>query len=320
MRWLRIPVFTLLAGISSLLPAAEPVRSLHFLVPGGAGGGWDTTARAAGRALEVSGLAERVSYENRSGAGGAKGFAYMQSPRARGEAVLMVSSTPILVRTLRPEFGQDWRQLTPVASVIGDYGALIVRSDAPWTHLADLVEALRDDPGSVKFAGGSNRGDLDHLILAAAFRSFDLDPAAARYVPYGAGGAATLALLSGETPAMTATIGDAMGPIQDGSVRVLAVAAPERLVQLPDVPTFRELGHDFVFLNWRGFFAAPGIDDAVRERWADLFAELGRSAAWREEMQRHGWIQVEHRGADFAAYLDRQEADIRTLMKTLGVL
>ena len=149
--------------------SAPEMESLHFLVPGGAGGGWDTTARATGMALMKAGLVQRTSFENRSGAGGAKGFAYMLDRRARSESVLMVSSTPILVRALRPEFQQNWRELTPVASMIGDYGALMVRSDASYRSLDDLVAALRSDPERIKFAGGSNRGDLDHLILASAF-------------------------------------------------------------------------------------------------------------------------------------------------------
>jgi len=301
-----------------LCESAWAGNDVHFLIPGGAGGGWDTTARAVGTALESTGLIDRASYENRSGAGGAKGFAYMQGRRARSESILMVTSTPILVRTLRPEFRQDWRQLTPVASIIGDYGALMVRADAPWRDLRALIGALRAAPRSVKFAGGSNRGDLDHLILAGAFKAFGVPPGEARYVPYGAGGAATLALLSGETPAMAATIGDAMGPIRDGSVRVLAIAAPQRLRQLPDVPTFSELGYPFEFLNWRGFFAVPDVDPAMLARFETLLIELSSSAKWQQALDRHGWIPVEHRGEAFAAYLDRQEDQILLLLDALA--
>lgn len=301
-----------------LCGSAWAANEVHFLIPGGAGGGWDTTARAVGMALESTGLIDRASYENRSGAGGAKGFAYMQGRRARSEPILMVNSTPILVRTLRPEFRQDWRQLTPVASVIGDYGALMVRADAPWPDLQSLADALVVSPRSIKFAGGSNRGDLDHLILAGAFKAFGLPPGEARYVPYGAGGAATLALLSGETPAMAATIGDAMDPIQDGSIRVLAIAAPKRLRQLPEVPTFSELGYPFEFLNWRGFFAVPDADAAMLARFQTLLTGLSGSAAWQAALDRHGWIAVEHHGIDFAAYLDRQEDQIRVLLDALA--
>ncbi len=271
-------------------------------------------------ALVTAGLVEHASFENRSGAGGAKGFAYMLDRRARSESVLMVSSTPILVRTLRPEFRQNWRELTPVASMIGDYGALMVRSDAPYQTLDDLVVALRASPESIKFAGGSNRGDLDHLILASAFQAFGIPPQSARYVPYGAGGQATLALLGGETVAMAATIGDAMTYIQSGHLRALAVAAPSRLNGLPKVPTFAELGYPLEFLNWRGFFAVPGLSSTDLATYTSLLKSLTGSQAWNDELQRHGWVQVFHPGKDFSEYLDTQEAQIAKLMRALGFL
>jgi putative tricarboxylic transport membrane protein len=300
--------------------AAPAMESLHFLVPGGAGGGWDTTARATGMALMKAGLVQHASFENRSGAGGAKGFAYMLDRRARSESVLMVSSTPILVRTLRAEFQQNWRELTPVASMIGDYGALMVRSDAPWRSLHELVTTLRNTPESIKFAGGSNRGDLDHLILASSFQAFTIAPQRARYVPYGAGGQATLALLGGETAAMAATIGDAISYIQSGHIRALAVAAPQRLQALPDVPTFAELGYPLEFLNWRGFFAVPGLSATDLATYTQLLTALTKTQAWQDELHRHGWVQVFHPGEDFSAYLDDQEAQIAQFMRVLGFL
>lgn len=244
----------------------------------------------------------------------------MLDPRARSESVLMVSSTPILVRTLRPEFQQNWRELTPVASMIGDYGALMVRSDAPHRSLDELVAVLQSSPESIKFAGGSNRGDLDHLILASAFQAFGIAPQRARYVPYGAGGQATLALLGGETAAMAATIGDAISYIHSGHIRALAVAAPQRLKELPHVPTFAELGFPFEFLNWRGFFAVPGLSNADLAAYSQLLGALTQTQAWRDELSRHGWVQVFHTGKDFSSYLDGQETQIAELMRALGFL
>ena len=314
MRNLALAFALLAAG-----PAAA-LESLHLLIPGGAGGGWDITARAAGRALVASGLVQRVSFENRSGAGGGKGVAYLQEAAAQSADVLMVSSTPIVVRSLKPAFQQHWRQLTPIASLIGDYGALVVRSDAPFADFPALAQALRNAPRSVKFAGGSNRGDLDHLILARIFEALALDPAEARYVPYGAGGQATLALLSGEVGAMSATVGDAIVHVRSGRLRVLAVAAPERIDALPEVPTFGELGWPVEFLNWRGFFAAPGLTEARREAFADVLNRLRTTEAWHDARARYGWTEVYHEGAAFSAFLEAQEQLMRRLLLRLGFL
>ncbi len=312
MRSTAVVLLALVAG-----PAAA-LESLHLLIPGGAGGGWDITARAAGRALMVSGLVSQVSFENRSGAGGGKGVAYLQEAAAQSADVLMVSSTPIVVRSLKPAFQQNWRQLTPIASLIGDYGAVVVRSDSPFADFPALAAALRGSPRSIKFAGGSNRGDLDHLILARIFEALDLDPADARYVPYGAGGQATLALLSGEVGAMSATVGDAIAHVRGGRAQILAVAAPQRLDALPDVPTFRELGWPVEFLNWRGFFAAPGIAEERRDAFAVVLNQLRGTDAWRQARTRYGWTEVYHEGAAFSAFLEAQEHLMRRLLLRLG--
>ena len=298
----------------------EPLNRLHLLIPGSAGGGWDTTARAVGNALRSAGLIEQVSFENLSGAGGARGVAQMVESAAASRHVLMVSSTPIVVRSLIPVYQQSWRQLSPIAAVIGDYGMLAVRADSPFTTLTDLLDTLRRAPRSIKFAGGSNRGGLDHLIAAQFFQAAGLDPTNARYVAYDAGGRALLSLLSGETPVMSATVGDAMGQIQAGGVRVLAVAAPERLRELPEVPTFVELGYPLVFLNWRGFFAAPGVSAARRRQFIDLLLRLERTPQWETARARHGWVNNFIGGAEFERYLEEQERTTAALMQRLGFL
>ncbi|MCP5178761.1 MAG: tripartite tricarboxylate transporter substrate binding protein [Pseudomonadales bacterium] len=310
----------LLLLCGSMVHGDEDLASLHFLVPGGAGGGWDTTARATGSALIAAGLVDSVSFENRSGAGGGRGFSTMLDPRARTLSMVMVSSTPILVRSQRSEYRQNWRQLTPVASMIGDYGAIMVRADAPLQSLAQLVDALRADPRAIKFAGGSNRGDTDHLILAAVFQAVGLEPAQARYVPYGAGGQAMLALLSGETGALASTVGESIHQVRAGNVRVLAILAPERLPELPRVPTFTESGYPVEFLNWRGFFAVPDLEAVQRDRLIDVLTRLRSTEAWQAMLRRYSWVPVFHAGDDFARYLDSQETQIRALMHALGFL
>ena len=219
-----------------------------------------------------------------------------------------------------PVFQQNWRDLTPIAAVVGDYGIVAVRSDSPYRTLDALLAAFRADPTGLKIAGGSNRGGMDHLIAGLMLQAAGLNPRAARYVPYDAGGRAVLALLGGETPVMTATLGDALTTVRAGRVRVLALAAPQRSADVPDVPTFKELGYDVEFVNWRGFFGPPGLPREQRDRHAQMLLDLQPTPAWERVRARHGWVNNFIGGDAFAEYLSEQEIATAALMKRLGFL
>lgn len=315
----RFPTAVLLIVFCSPL-SAETLDSVHFLIPGGAGGGWDTTARSVGRSLVESGLLESASFENMSGASGGKGVSHMVEAAAKNRHVLMINSTPIIARSLIPSYGQSWRELTPVAAVIGDYGAVMVSDRSRYRSFDELLVDLLEQPRSLTFSGGSTRGGLDHLIIASIFRQTGMRPHDARYVPYDAGGKALLALLSGEVDAMSATVGDAITAARDGSVRVLAIAAPERLPELPAVPTMTELGYPIELLNWRGFFGVPGMPEDTRETFVSLLDEMRSQAVWQQQIERYGWVEKFMAGEDFVAYLEGQEDFVGELMTELGFI
>ena len=315
--------FLVAAALAAQLAApavAETLQSVHFLVPGGAGGGWDTTARVVGRTLTEAGVLETASFENMSGASGGKGVSHMIETAIQNQHVLMVNSTPIIARSLIPAYGQSWRDLTPVAAVIGDYGAVMVHEDSAYESFPELFADLQAAPRSVTFAGGSTRGGLDHLIIASVFREAGMNPMDARYVPYDAGGKALLALLSGEVSAMSATVGDAIAAHRDGQVRILAVASPERLRELPDTPTLAEFGLPVEMLNWRGFFAVPGVPDERLAEFVDMLEQLHTLDAWQSEVARYGWVERFMAGNEFVRYLESQESFIGELMTELGFI
>ena len=143
----RLALILLVAGLSLAGNlSARAADSLHFLVPGGAGGGWDATARGVGMGLRQSGLIETASFENVSGAGGGRAIGTLIESAARNQDVLMVNSTPIIVRSLGGAFPFSWRDLTPIARVIGDYQTLVVRPDSDLSNFDDILRRFREDP------------------------------------------------------------------------------------------------------------------------------------------------------------------------------
>lgn len=313
----------LLASTAVLVPFtanAGDIKEIHFLIPGGAGGGWDGTARGTGEALSKSKLVEKVSYQNMSGGGGGKAIAHLIETAKQSENTLMVNSTPIVVRSLTKIFPQSFRDLTPIAATIADYGALIVRADSKYTKWDQVVADFKADSKSVKIAGGSAKGSLDHLVAAAAFKNSGLNAQDVRYVAYDAGGKAMAGLLSGETQMLSTGLGEALEMSKAGQIRVLAITAPERVSDAPDVPTLKEMGNNTVFANWRGFFAPPGTSAEKAKAYADTLKAMYDTPEWEVVRKRNGWVNTFKPNDEFVTFLEEQETTIGDLMRELGFL
>ena len=309
-------VLLLLLLASPLLRADD----LHFIVPGGAGGGWDTTARGTGMVLRSAGLIDAASFENISGAGGGKAIGKLIETADHQHETLMVNSTPIVVRSVTHLFPFSFRDLTPVAWLIGDYQILAVRPDSPIRGFGDVLARFRENPRSVKVAGGSVRGVLDHLVPALALRAAGEDPRRLAYVPYDAGGKALAGFLTGEADVLSTSLSEVLEYQRAGRLRIIVVSAPERIATAAEVPTYIEQGIDFEFVNWRGFFAAPGLPEALADRYSSLFAAMLETPEWEALRARNGWQNLYLDRPAFNAFLARQEQDIRALLVELGFL
>ena len=315
-----LPLTALFANGSSDSEADS--QDIHFLIPGGAGGGWDGTARGVGQVLVDTGLIDNASYENMSGGGGGVAIAHLikTANSKLAERTLMVNSTPIITRSLSKVFPQSFRDLVPVAGVIADYQAIVVRNDSPFTAWRDVVDMFLDDPSSVKIAGGSAVGSLDHISAALAFKEAGGNPKEVEYLAYDAGGDAMTALLSGEADLLSTGAGEALQLAEADQVRILIVTAPERLSSAPDVPTFVEQGFNMVFANWRGFFAAPGTPAERVDAYNGILSAMYESPEWETTRDRNGWIDLYTPHEEFLVFLEEQEVSIGALMKELGFI
>ena len=298
----------------------QKLESIHFLIPGGAGGGWDGTARGTGEALTGSGLVGQASYENMSGGGGGKAIGYLIENAESNHGTLMVNSTPIVIRSLTGVFPQNFRDLTLIAGTIGDYAAIITKADSELNTFEDLINAYNAAPSSVSIGGGSVPGGMDHLVAAMAFEGAGADSTAIKYIPYDAGGEMNAAILSGEITAGSTGFSEAVELAKAGEMKVLAVTAPERVDALPDAPTLKEQGYDVEFVNWRGFFGAPGLPDEQAEAYREALAAMYDTPEWEEVRARNGWVNIHNSGDAFLSFLEDQEATMSELMKKLGFL
>ncbi|MEE8507354.1 MAG: tripartite tricarboxylate transporter substrate-binding protein [Kiloniellales bacterium] len=312
-------------GVAGMMTAsgmakAADIDKIHFLIPGGAGGGWDGTARGTGEALTKAGIVGTATYENMSGGGGGKAIGYLIENAASNEGTLMVNSTPIVIRSLVGRFPHNFRDLTMIAGTIGDYAAFVVNKDSPINSFKDLVKAYKADPRSVAIGGGSVPGGMDHLVVAMAMQAAGQDPTKVKYIPYDAGGKAMAALLSGEIQALSTGFSEAVEMDKAGEVRIIGVTSAKRVDAAPNAPTLKEQGYDAEFVNWRGFFAAPGLPEAKAKAYRDAIAKMYSTPEWEAVRARNGWVNIHNPGDKFTAFLESQETVIKDLMKKLGFL
>ena len=301
------------------------IEKLHFVIGGGAGGGWDGTARGTGEALTKAGMLKSASFENMSGGGGGKALAYMINNKPAG--TILVQSTPLVLRSITRHEGYvtgggsgvlSYKDVVPIAGVIGDYGAIAVAKDSPFKNFKDVVEAYKKNPKSVKMAGGSVRGSMDHLIGALAFQEAGANPNDVIYVPYDAGGKALAGLLSGETQIISTGLGELMGARDQ--VRIIGITAPKRVSDAPDAPTLKEQGYDVQFVNWRGFFGPPGMSNADKKKIAKMLGDVQKTPEWETVRARNAWVNIYNPDKKFVSFLEKQTKEMTALMKKLGVI
>jgi len=316
-------LFSAILLFSATATNSIAMEKIHFVIGGGAGGGWDGTARGTGEALTKSGMLKSASFENMSGGGGGKALAFMINTKPKN--TILVQSTPLVLRSITRHEGYvtgsgvlSYKDVTPIAGVIGDYGAIAVAKDSPYKNFKDVVDAYKKNPSSIKMAGGSVRGSMDHLIGALAFQAAGANPNDVAYIPYDAGGKALAGLLSGETQIISTGLGELMGARDQ--VRIIGITAPSRIADAPDAPTLKEQGYDVQFVNWRGFFGPPNMSNKDKKALSTMLGKVMETPEWEAVRKRNAWVNIYNSDKDFVKFLEKQTVEMTALMKKLGVI
>lgn len=310
----------LAASALFITASSNAVADVHFLIPGGPGGGWDTTARSVGEAMMKSGLDNRASFQNMSGGGGGRAIAYLLEIGNKRGDMLMINSTPIVIRALSGSIPNSHHDLAPVANLIADFGAFAVRTDSTLTSWTQVIEQLKKNPSSLRIAGGSARGSMDHLVAAQAIAAAGLDGRRLRYIPYDAGGEAKAGLLSGEVEILSTGLSEALELANAGQARILAITSEEPIAEYPELATLKSLGYDMSFINWRGLFASPDTSAEKIAEYNEKFVKLLQTPEWEEVRKRNGWINMHLPAAEFQTMLNEQETALKQVMLDLGFI
>ena len=308
-----------LAATGSLSPLALAAgANLKMMIPANPGGGWDSTGRALGKALQDAQAAATVNYENKGGAAGAIGLAqFVNANKGNGDA-LMVMGAVMLGGIITGKPPVSLSQATPIARLTSEYNVFVLPASSPLKTMADVVAQMKKDPGSVKWGGGS-RGSTEHIAAAMIARAVGVDPSKINYVAFRGGGEATAAILGGNVTIGGSGYSEFAEYIKAGKMRAIAVTSDKRLPGI-DVPTLKEQGIDVVIGNWRGVFGAPGITAEQRKALTDMVVKATKSKAWAESMEKNQWTPALLTGPAFDKFVDDEFASLRAVMVKSGMI
>ncbi|CAN5651811.1 tripartite tricarboxylate transporter substrate binding protein [soil metagenome] len=304
-------VFLVVLAVLGFALAQYPERALTYVIPFDPGGESDITARLQQPHLEDM-LGVGITVTHRPGGGGAVGWGeFQRSAQADGYQIIGVNTPHIIAQpSLRGDAGYEtdgfelisWFHFTP--------SALIVRQDSPFETLDDLIDFARNNPQVVTVAG-TGTFTHNHFQTLRLEREAEID---LTYIPFSGTGALKPAILGGHVSVLmtNSTAGVELGD----EVRILAVAAEERVPALPDAPTFRELGYDIVGGAYRGVAAPTGTPPEIIEALADAFGRVNEIIGEQQELQ--GYVMTDLRGDEAVALIEQIREDYEDILQEAG--
>lgn len=309
-----------MAAVGALPLSAQAASAIKMMLPANPGGGWDTTGRALGKALQDAGVASSVTYDNKGGAAGAIGLAQFVNGSKGDPNAMMVMGAVMLGGIITGKPPVNLSQATPLARLTSEYNVFVLPANSPYKSMAEVVAQLKKDPGSIKWGGGS-RGSTEHIAAAMIAREVGVDPAKINYVAFRGGGEAISAILGGNVTVGGSGFSEFAEYIATGKMKPIGVTSGQRLKgAAANVPTLKEQGINVEIGNWRGVYGAPGISKAQRDELVAQIEKATKSKAWAEALQKNDWTPAWLGGDAFAKFVDDEFASLRATMAKSGMI
>ncbi len=310
-------VLALVAGGSADAQSTWPDKPITMIVPFPPGGVADTVARPVAEALARE-LKQTVVVENRAGAGGALGIAHASRAAADGYTLLLsLSSISILPEAdklfeRKPAFTTS--QFKPIARFTADPTVFVVRAEAPWKTLAEVILEAKAKPSAYNYGSSGNYGTMhvpmEMLKASAGYRM--------THIPYTGAGPALAALLGGQVDAVASGPSTVAQHIKAGKLRALAHWGDRPLASLPDVPSLAQLGHGARFAQWSGLFVAANTPAEIVLRLRDAARRVATDPQVVQVILRAG-SPIEYLDApEFQAYWDADAQAMTAAVRAIG--
>lgn len=264
-----LPARLLIALLAGVLPALAvqaqdyPVKPVRVVIPWPPGGSNDIVGRLVAQKLSEN-LGQQFVVDNRGGASGVIGSELVAKGDADGYVFMIHSAThvgnPHLFKKVPYDTLKDFAGITALARQVG---VIVLHPSMPTKTMKEFIALAKARPGQIVYAS-SGSGSYVHLAMALVE---SMSGTKMIHIPYKGGGPASIAIVSGETQAMAATIGSVLTHINSKRLRPIAVTSEERVKQMPDIPTISESGiPGYEFTAWIGAMASARTPPAIINR------------------------------------------------------
>lgn len=315
-KFLKAALAVSIFGVAGLAHAAWPERAVQWVIPYPAGGGSDVIGRVVAAGLAKP-LGQTIVVENKPGAATIIGATYLQNAKPDGYTVGTADSGTLAYNpSLYSNLQYSPEKFTYIGGLARFPLMLAVKADSPFRSVDDVLAAAKKDAGSLTSAS-AGAGSPHHMALEMFKQRAQVDII---HVPYKGAAPALQDILGGQVSFGFVDSGSAGPNIKAGALRVLAVATPERLAFLPEVPTMAEVGvKDFNAYAWQGLVGPAGIpQDIVDKLSTELMAALKTSEV-DGKIRGLGVEPLPMTAQEFKDYSDAQRSEWASVIKKAGI-
>jgi tripartite-type tricarboxylate transporter receptor subunit TctC len=311
----RLAVALALAAAAHVAPAQETFpggKPIELTVLFPAGTSADVTARVLADGMSKQ-LNTNVLVVNRPGAGGAIGYKYVAAQSAAGHH-LVWNSNSISTTFHMGMMAFDYRAFTPVARVLIETPLLVVKSDAPWKDLRDLVAYAKSNPGKLT-VGNSGAGSHTHFSAVMLFKAAGVE---VTDVPFGAAQVVP-SLLGGHVNTVMQLPGALAALVRNGNVRVVAALSARRDPAFADVPTAAEQGVNVAADAWRGIAVPKGTPAAAIAKLEDAIRKTVAGPEFVKACDNLSVAPAFLPGAEFGRLIAKEDSELAVVIQSLGL-
>jgi tripartite-type tricarboxylate transporter receptor subunit TctC len=314
---MRIVLALLLSLVAVAAQAQFPQRPVQLIVPWGAGGGTDATARIIAALLEKE-LKQPISVVNRTGGSGVVGHDAIAKAAPDGYTIGMITVEITMMHHvgLTPLKHTDY---TPIGLVNADPAGVTVRADSPYKSVKDLLAAIKANPGKLK-ASGTGQGGIWHLAIAGLLKDQGIDPGALPWVPSQGAAPGMQDLVAGGVDVVPCSLPEARAMIDAGKARPLAIMDANPGALYPKVPTIKsELGTNWQIAAWRVIAAPKGIPAPVQKTLSSALKKVYDSKDYKDFMTKQGLGMVWADPAGTTKFMAESDKNLGAALKAVGL-